>query len=71
MAENNDWKPYRWYCVNCGHPVQGFKNKEGRIRVECARCHSVMIRVPKSRRRDDFYVMAPKLNTGVTTDGSG
>jgi len=60
MAENDEWQIYRWYCVNCGHIVQGFKNKDGNIKVVCEHCNVVMVRMPRSRRVDDFHVTAPK-----------
>lgn len=60
MTMNEDWKVFSWHCVNCGQLVQGLKNKDGMIKVECRTCHTAMIRVPKSRRTDLFRVTAPE-----------
>lgn len=65
MAENHQWHLFKWYCVNCGYIVQGIKNKDGNIKAECGYCHSVSVRVPKSRRADDFHVTAPRKEVHI------
>lgn len=60
MSENEEWRFFRWHCVNCGHIVQGLKTKDGKIKVECDYCRVVMVRIPKSRRTDEMHITAPK-----------
>lgn len=60
MTTNEDWRSFSWHCVNCGQLVQGFKNKNGEIKVQCNVCHSCMVRIPKGRRTDFFRVTAPE-----------
>jgi len=68
MVEDDEWRVFKWYCSNCGHIVQGLKNKEGKIKVECDRCHAAMVRVPKSRRKDVIYLTAPFHHTHIEED---
>ena len=51
MAE--EWTPFSWHCSNCGTIVTGYKNANGDIKVECSRCHVVMVRRIKGRRHDN------------------
>lgn len=68
MVENDEWQVFKWYCPNCGYVVQGLKNKEGTIKVECSRCRAAMVRVPKSRRKDVIYLTAPYNHTHIEED---
>ena len=60
MNRVDDWIPFSWHCANCGAIVTGYKNANGDIKVECSRCHVVMVRKIKSRRHDTFDMYAPK-----------
>lgn len=40
--------------------MTGYKNAQGDIKVECARCHVVMVRKMKGRRHDTIDLYAPK-----------
>ena len=60
MTVNNEWRPFIWHCVNCGCIVTGFKNNEGKIKVECKRCRTVMVRILKNKRKDTIDVFAPQ-----------
>lgn len=60
MSICNNWKPFIWYCVNCGTKVIGFRNENNSIKVECPTCKTVMFRTEKGKRHDTFDVYAPK-----------
>ena len=60
MNKNDEWLPFSWYCVNCGTIVTGYKNQNGDIKVECSRCHAVMVRKIRSRKHDTIDLYAPK-----------
>ena len=60
MTGKNEWRPFIWHCVNCGCIVTGFKNNEGKIKVECKRCRTVMVRILKNKRKDTIDVFAPQ-----------
>ncbi len=45
---------------NCGTIVTGYKNAQGDIKVECIRCHVVMVRKIKGHRHDTIDLYAPK-----------
>ena len=51
-----DWKPFSWYCPDCGELVTGYKGNDGIIKVSCKSCYVVMIREVKSRRHDTIDV---------------
>ena len=59
MSNEDEWRPFSWHCANCGNIVTGFKNAKGDIKVECSRCHTVMVRKIKSRRHDTIDTYAP------------
>lgn len=59
MKEYDEWRPFSWYCANCGHMVTGYKNKKGDIKVECTVCRVVMVRTLKGRRHDSIDLYAP------------
>ena len=59
MQMIEEWVPFQWHCVNCGDIVTGFRNSKGDIKVECKRCHTVMVRSIRNKKRDTFEVYAP------------
>ena len=59
MTKLDVWEPFSWHCPNCGALVTGYKNPEGTIKLECDRCHVVMVRKIKSRRHDSIDIYAP------------
>ena len=61
MSDLNEqnWHEYRWYCVNCGHMVTGYRNKKDKIKVTCCFCGSVMIREIDTPVHDLINVYAP------------
>ena len=44
MQEKEIWRPFSWHCPNCGEISVGYKNSSGTIKVECSKCHAVMVR---------------------------
>lgn len=57
LKDSEGWVPYPLYCPNCGHLNIGYKDSKGKLRYECNRCLSVLVRVMKGRRHDiiDLY----------------
>lgn len=53
-----NWKPFSWYCPNCGKLVTGYMNSEGNIKLECPHCKVVMIRKIK-RRSNSIEIYKP------------
>lgn len=68
MTKHDEWISLSWHCSNCGNIVQGFKNSKGNIKVECNKCHVIMIRTIKGRRHDTIDLYAPR---GQEHDPSG
>lgn len=33
--QTKDWKPAVMYCVNCAEKIVGYRNVEGKVKVEC------------------------------------
>ena len=60
MRTAEEWIPFSWHCSNCGNVVTGYKNQNGDIKVQCSKCHVVMIRKFKSKKHDTIDVSAPK-----------
>ncbi len=60
VPDQEHWKPFSWHCPNCGTIVTGHQNNAGKIKAECHKCHTVMVRIIKSRRYDSIDVYAPK-----------
>lgn len=60
MRTAEEWIPFSWHCSNCGNVVTGYKNQNGDIKVQCSKCHVVMIRKFKSKKHDTIDVFAPK-----------
>ena len=56
MRTAEEWIPFSWHCSNCGHIVQGYKNPDGDIKVKCSRCHVIMIRRFRSKKRDTIEI---------------
>lgn len=50
MQEKEIWRPFSWHCPNCGEISVGYKNSSGTIKVECSKCHAVMVRKVMGRR---------------------
>lgn len=59
IEQSNAWIPFSWHCPNCGAIVMGYQNDKGTIRIECARCGTVMVRSFKGRRHDTIDLYAP------------
>ncbi len=53
------WNTVSWHCPNCGAISTGVKNSDGTFKVECTRCHTVMVRRIISRRHNKFEIYAP------------
>ncbi len=60
MKEEDTWKALSWYCPNCGTLVHGFRDKKGKVNVECGTCHSVMVRTLIGIRHDSIDLYAPR-----------
>ena len=60
MTGYEEWRPFSWHCPNCGSLVTGYKNADNEVKVECTKCHSVMIRKFKSRKHNAIDIYAPK-----------
>ncbi len=43
MQQLEMWRPFSWHCPNCGTIAVGYQNDSGTIKVECSRCHTVMV----------------------------
>ena len=54
MRVAEEWTPFSWHCANCGTIVKGYKNAKGDIKVECSRCHVVMVRRFKRKSKNRF-----------------
>ncbi len=50
------WEAYSWHCPNCGKVSTGFQNEEGIVKIECPRCHAVMLRHFVGRRHDRLEI---------------
>ena len=59
MANKYEFKPFSWFCPNCGHKVAGFRNEKGDIKLTCGVCKVSMIRTLKTPRRSTIEVIAP------------
>ena len=66
MQEKETWWPFSWHCPNCGEISVGSTNSGGTIRVECAKCHAVMVRKIMGRRHDRIDIYAPKGEVNET-----
>lgn len=66
MQKNDTWRPFSWYCPNCGEISIGYQNASGTIKVECSRCHAVMVRKVMGRRHDRVDIYAPKGEVNET-----
>ena len=53
-------------CPNCGEISVGYKNSSGTIKVECSKCHAVMVRKVMGRRHDRIDIYAPKGEVNET-----
>ncbi|HCI59336.1 MAG TPA: hypothetical protein DE313_00805 [Ruminococcus sp.] len=56
---NNEWKPYRCYCPNCGNLLIGYKNNENTVKYSCSQCKIHVIRREKGRRSILFETFKP------------
>jgi len=54
-----EWKPAYMYCMNCAEKVVGFRNKEGKVKIECPKCGVKYVSQRKSRRHETIDVYAP------------
>lgn len=66
MQEKEIWRPFSWHCPNCGEISVGYKNSSGTIKVECSKCHAVMVRKVMGRRHDRIDIYAPKGEVNET-----
>ncbi len=71
MQEHDMWKPFSWHCPNCGEISVGYRNAKGTIKVECSKCHAVMVRTIMGRRHDRIDIYAPKGEVNETGWASG
>ena len=46
---NYEWKPFSWYCPNCGIYITSYKNSTGVVKAQCKRCHVSMVRKNRGR----------------------
>ena len=60
MSRYQEWIPFSWYCPNCGKIVTGYRNAGGHIKVQCMKCHAVMVRRIMGRRHDTLDIYAPE-----------
>ncbi len=59
MANSEFVYNFSWYCPNCGEISMGYRDEMDTIKVECQRCHAVMVRRTMSRRHARFDVYSP------------
>lgn len=71
MQEYDMWQAFSWHCPNCGEIAVGYKNSKGTIKVECPKCHAVMVRTIMGRRHDRIDIYAPKGEVNETGWVSG
>ena len=57
-AYEDDWKPYQWYCPNCGTLVTGCKNSSGTIKGICGHCKACMVRIQKNPGEEVIKIRA-------------
>ena len=60
LKKQNNWEVVSWYCPNCGHPISGVPNDEGRIKTTCNRCKTEMVMKNKGRRHDTLELFGPQ-----------
>ena len=60
MQNYDTWQSFSWHCPNCGEISAGYKNASGTVKVECAKCHAVMVRRIMGRRHDRIDIYAPR-----------
>ncbi len=53
------WKPTRRHCINCGQVLTGYRNENGLVKLQCARCGLVMVSKRISRRRERIDITPP------------
>lgn len=61
MELKEEWIPLTWHCPHCGAVIEGHKDKDGIIRIECDRCGIVMVQKFKDRQRERIDIYAAKL----------
>lgn len=57
--QTQEWKPAVMYCVNCAEKIVGYRNADGKVKVECPRCGVKYVSQRKSRRHEQIDVYAP------------
>ena len=62
MTNSEIWKPYSWYCPNCGTITTAYMNAKGDIKAACSNrsCGVVMVRTNKGRRHSIIDIYASK-----------
>ena len=64
MQTNDKWKPFSWYCPNCGVLSTGYEDASETVKAECRRCHAVVVRRCMGRRHNRIDIYAPKGEDG-------
>ncbi len=54
------WTPLVMYCVNCSHQVIGYRNKDGKVKIQCPKCGVKYVSQKKGRRHEQIDVYAPE-----------
>lgn len=67
MKSAETWIPFSWHCSNCGTIVTGYKSPNGDIKVQCSRCHAVMIRKLVNKRHDTIEIYGTSREQGLNT----
>ena len=57
--QEQEWKCAVLFCVNCAEKIIGFRNKEGKVKVECPKCGARYVSQKKGRRHEQIDVYAP------------
>ena len=55
----NEWMQTTRICPNCGEKIKGYRNKDGLLKLDCTKCHIVMVSKIMSRRHERLDVYAP------------
>ena len=55
----NEWKPTKRLCTNCGQLIVGYRNEKGFVKLQCPKCGLVMVSKRMSRRHERIDITPP------------
>ena len=60
----NEWKPTKRLCTNCGQLIVGYSNEKGFVKLQCPKCGLVMVskKNEQTSRADRYYASARRIH---------